>query len=126
MWAGYQIARFAPDLCGRLVAAGCTSIIMIQLLLNVCGVLGLFPLSGKPIPLRELRRVLHHREPHARGPHHLGPVHSSLPETSHDSARRSWQVEGEPGRASSGRPFTVVEGGACLVPRRPRGRASGF
>ena len=47
---GFQIARYAPDLSGRLVAAGCTTLVIVQLLLNVCGVLGLFPLSGKPIP----------------------------------------------------------------------------
>lgn len=50
VWAGLKIAENAPDLTGRLVAAGCTSLIAIQLLLNVCGVLGLFPLSGKPVP----------------------------------------------------------------------------
>ena len=49
-WAGYRIARFAPDLTGRLVAAGCTSILWIQMLVNVCGVIGLVPLSGKPVP----------------------------------------------------------------------------
>ena len=49
-WAGYRIARFAPDLQGRLVAAGCTSILWIQMLINVCGVIGLIPSSGKPIP----------------------------------------------------------------------------
>lgn len=50
IWAGFKIAEGAPDLTGRLVAAGCTSLIAIQLLLNVCGVLGMFPLSGKPVP----------------------------------------------------------------------------
>lgn len=116
MWAGYQIARFAPDLCGRLVAAGCTSIIMIQLLLNVCGVLGLFPLSGKPIPFVSYGGSSIIASLMLVGLIASVSVHSSLPETSHDSARRSWQVEGEPERASGGRPFTVVEGGA---PSRP-------
>lgn len=50
VWAGLKIAEYAPDLTGRLVAAGCTSLIAIQLLLNVYGVLGMFPLSGKPVP----------------------------------------------------------------------------
>ena len=49
-WAGYRIARFAPDLTGRLIAAGCTSVLWIQMLINVCGVIGLIPSSGKPIP----------------------------------------------------------------------------
>ena len=49
-WAGYRVARYAPDLPGRLIAAGCTSILWIQMLINVCGVIGLIPSSGKPIP----------------------------------------------------------------------------
>lgn len=50
LWAGLKIAENAPDLSGRLIATGCTSLIVIQLLLNVSGVLGAFPLSGKPVP----------------------------------------------------------------------------
>ena len=50
LWAGLQIAENAPDVTGRLIAAGCTSMIIIQLLLNVAGVLGVFPLTGKPVP----------------------------------------------------------------------------
>lgn len=96
MWAGYRIARYAPDMAGRLAAAGCTTIIMVQLLLNVCGVLGLFPMSGKPIPfisyggssiLASLMLV---------GIIASVSVHSRLPETAHDSARRSWQLQGGP------------------------------
>ncbi len=50
LWAGLQIARHAPDLTGQLIAAGCSSLLVIQMLLNVGGVLALIPLSGKPIP----------------------------------------------------------------------------
>lgn len=50
LWAGFRIAKYAPDLCGRLIAMGCTSLLVIQMLLNVSGVVGAFPLSGKPIP----------------------------------------------------------------------------
>ena len=50
VYLGFRIARNAPDLFGRLIAAGSTSMLAIQLLLNVSGVLGLMPLSGKPIP----------------------------------------------------------------------------
>ncbi|MBR3327926.1 MAG: FtsW/RodA/SpoVE family cell cycle protein [Atopobiaceae bacterium] len=50
LWAGLKIAENAPDLMGRLIAAGCTSLLIIQLLLNVSGVIGIFPLSGKPVP----------------------------------------------------------------------------
>ena len=49
-WAGLQIARNASDMSGRLVAAGCTCIIICQCFVNLCGVLGMIPLSGKPLP----------------------------------------------------------------------------
>lgn len=49
-WAGYRIARYAPDLASRLVAAGSTTMLLVQLLINVGGVLCLIPLSGKPVP----------------------------------------------------------------------------
>ncbi len=48
--AGYQIAKYAPDLTGRLIAAGFTSMFVFQALLNVGGVVGVLPLSGKPLP----------------------------------------------------------------------------
>ena len=94
MWAGLEIARRAPDFAGRLVAAGCTSLVMIQLLLNVCGVLGLFPLSGKPIPFVSYGGSSMIASLMIAGMIASVSVHSRLPETEHDSARRSWrQVE---------------------------------
>lgn len=50
LYFGYRIARSAPDLSGKLLAAGCSSMLVIQMLINVCGVLKVIPLSGKPIP----------------------------------------------------------------------------
>ena len=50
LWAGLRIARYAPDLSGRLIAAGSVSMLVIQLFVNICGVLGVMPLSGKPVP----------------------------------------------------------------------------
>lgn len=50
LWAGFRIARFAPDLSGRLIAAGSVSMLVIQLFVNICGVLGIMPLTGKPVP----------------------------------------------------------------------------
>ena len=50
IYLGFRLARNAPDLLGQLVAVGCTSILGVQLLINVCGVLCIIPLSGKPIP----------------------------------------------------------------------------
>ena len=50
LWAGYKVARYAPDLAGQLIAFGCSILLFVQMLLNVAGVIGIFPLSGKPIP----------------------------------------------------------------------------
>ena len=50
VWLGYQIARNAPDISGRLIASGSVTLLTIQMLINVCGVLAIIPLSGKPIP----------------------------------------------------------------------------
>jgi len=50
LWAGLKVAENAPDLMGRLIAAGGTTMLVVQMLLNVSGVVGVFPLSGKPIP----------------------------------------------------------------------------
>ena len=49
-WAGIKIATYAPDRVGQLVALGCTLLIIVQTLLNICGVLGIFPLTGKAVP----------------------------------------------------------------------------
>ena len=50
LWAGLKIAENASDHLGRLIAAGSSSMVFIQLVLNLMGVLALFPLSGKPVP----------------------------------------------------------------------------
>ncbi len=94
MWAGLKIARHAPDLAGRLMAAGCTSLVMVQLLLNVCGVLGLFPLSGKPIPFLSYGGSSIIASLMLVGLMVSVSIHSRLPETAHDDVRRSWQLEG--------------------------------
>ena len=50
VWLGFRIAREAPDLPGQLIAAGSMSLLAIQMLVNVCGILGMAPLTGKPVP----------------------------------------------------------------------------
>jgi cell division protein FtsW len=50
VYAGIQICKYAPDLAGRLIACGCTSLIAIQFFVNVLGVIGITPLTGKPLP----------------------------------------------------------------------------
>ena len=123
-WAGYRIARYAPDLTGRLIAVGCTSILWIQMLINVCGVIGLIPLSGKPVPF-----VSYGGSSIMSSLMLIGLVvsvsrRSKLPETVHDEYRSSFRVTsaddgstaGEPTRRSErtnrgARSLTLVNGG---------------
>lgn len=49
-WAGLRIAMEAKGRYAALLAAGCTSLILCQAILNVFVVLGLAPLTGVPLP----------------------------------------------------------------------------
>jgi cell division protein FtsW len=49
-YAGLQTAKHARDRYGKLLAAGLTSLIMVQALVNLFAVLGLAPLTGVPLP----------------------------------------------------------------------------
>jgi cell division protein FtsW len=49
-YAGLRAARTARDLYSKLVAAGITSVILIQATINFFAVLGLLPLTGVPLP----------------------------------------------------------------------------
>jgi cell division protein FtsW len=49
-WAGLQIARSASGRYAKLLAAGLTSLILCQALLNLFAVLGIAPLTGVPLP----------------------------------------------------------------------------
>lgn len=119
LWAGLKIAQHAPDLAGRLVAAGCSALVIVQLLVNVCGVVGIFPMTGKPVPfisyggssiLASLMLV---------GVIASVSIHSRLPETAYDRERRSWQVE-ESAPAPEGRGLSFAG-----EPRPRSERASG-
>ena len=132
-WGGFQVARHAPDLSGRLVAAGCTSLLLIQFLVNAGGVLGLIPLSGKPLPFLSYG-----------GSSVVACVSmvalvvsvaraSELPETSHDRRRRQMSLVGDApartvpqlrvhdgGRARQGRPPRIDLGPGPADRLRPR------
>ena len=47
---GFQIARNAPDIFGKMVALGITSWITLQALINIAAILNLVPLTGIPLP----------------------------------------------------------------------------
>jgi len=49
-YAGLRAARLARDLYSKLLAAGITSVILIQATVNFCAVLGVLPLTGVPLP----------------------------------------------------------------------------
>jgi cell division protein FtsW len=49
-YAGLQVAKRARDNYGKLLAAGLTSLILIQATINLFAVMGLAPLTGVPLP----------------------------------------------------------------------------
>jgi cell division protein FtsW len=51
IFAGVRIALRAPDVFGRLLAAGITAWIGIQAIVNLGAVTGLLPITGVPLPL---------------------------------------------------------------------------
>ena len=51
LYAGIRIAIQAPDTFGRLLAAGITSWIGLQTIINLGAVTGLLPITGVPLPL---------------------------------------------------------------------------
>ena len=48
--AGLSISAACPDMFGRLVAGGCTILVVFQAFLNMGCVIGVFPTTGKPLP----------------------------------------------------------------------------
>lgn len=123
VWASFQVARRAPDLTGRLIAAGCSSLIIIQLAVNVGGVLGMIPLTGKPVPFISYG-----------GSSIISSMllvafiisvsrHSALPETEADERRRDYAPIAAPSDSRQAQPALT---GLTLVgeptPRSRRGQ----
>jgi len=50
IWRGYRTAISAPDLFGKLIAAGITTLITLQFLINVAVVTASVPVTGMPLP----------------------------------------------------------------------------
>lgn len=49
-WRGFRIAIAAPDLFGSILAAGITTMIMLQALMNIAVVTASMPVTGIPLP----------------------------------------------------------------------------
>lgn len=49
-WLGFQIARRAPDRFGQLLAVGLTLTVLLQAMINIGMVVGIFPVSGLTLP----------------------------------------------------------------------------
>lgn len=50
VFRGFRIAKKSPDTFGRLLVSGILVWFVIQSFLNICGMLGLLPLTGVPLP----------------------------------------------------------------------------
>lgn len=129
VWAGFKIACYAPDLTGRLIAAGCTSMFIIQAFVNIGGVLGLLPLSGKPLPFISYGGSTIMSSILMVGLLMSVSRQSRLPETEYDRQRASWSIAEEqdifdvPGFAG----LTMVDGGIGVgmpLPRSSRPKSS--
>lgn len=49
-YRGLQIARDAPDICGRALATGIVAWFTVQTFLNIGGMINLIPMTGVPLP----------------------------------------------------------------------------
>ena len=56
IWRGILIAMRAPDMFGSLVAVGITSLVAIQVIINVAVVTSSMPATGMPLPFFSYRR----------------------------------------------------------------------
>ena len=123
VWAGFKIARYAPDLTGS------TSMFIIQAFVNIGGVLGLLPLSGKPLPFISYGGSTIMSSILMVGLLMSVSRQSRLPETEYDRQRASWSIAEEqdtfdaPGFAG----LTMVDGGVGVgtpLPRSSRPKSS--
>ena len=131
--AGLRIAKQAPDLMGTLLASGITLLIFYSMVLNVAGVIGIFPQSGKALPFISYGGTALMAALMQVGVVLSVSLHSHLPETVHDQRRRSLRVASAPAKRASGvegstageaqpRSLRLVEGGASRQegPSRPQ------
>ena len=90
----FDVARNASDSKGRLIAIGGVTLLLTQFFLNVMGVLGLFPLSGKPLPFISYGGSSIMSCLMIVGVIVNVSLHSTLPETVHDRRRAAMSLAG--------------------------------
>lgn len=56
IWRGILIAMKAPDMFGSLVAVGITTLVAVQVIINVAVVTSSMPATGMPLPFFSYRR----------------------------------------------------------------------
>ena len=50
IYAGFKIAERCPSMQGRLIAYGCSIVLVLQFFVNALGILGVTPMTGKTLP----------------------------------------------------------------------------
>lgn len=50
VYSGFKIAEQAPTTQGKMIAYGCSTMIGLQYLINIMGIVGVTPMTGKPLP----------------------------------------------------------------------------
>ncbi len=125
VYAGLKIAKQSPTLQGRLIAAACSVILMVQFIVNALGIIGVAPMTGKPMPLISYGGSSMIASLMLIGLIVRVSLESNVPGASKELRSRLAVVDestaGEPHRRSERRGgFTVVDGG------RPRGSRSAY
>ena len=114
-YAGFRTAQRARDRYGKLLAAGMTSLVLVQAVINLFAVLGLAPLTGVPLPFvsygnSSLLVMLAARRPaaqrrqrrHRRDPCDHHPRHRRREARRCETARRRRRPADQKGRPEEG------------------------
>lgn len=121
---GLKIAQSASDKMGRLLATGAVTLITVQFFLNVLGVLGLFPLSGKPLPFLSYGGSSIMSCLGLVGIILNVSLRSELPQTVHDERRRAMSLA--PDEEDTGVGPARARSRFAAYPRNEEGIAQGY